>query len=311
MGRMARSEPEFIEWLAGRVRSDAPQLVLGIGDDMSIVDTGSGLLLTTCDLLADGVHFDTGTQALSDIGHKCIACSLSDCAAMAVRPLAATVSTALPRGMADRDLDQLFAGMTRTAQAFDCPIAGGDTVVWDQPLVVDVSMSAVPYPGIAPVRRSGARVGDRLCVTGPLGGSLFGKHLTFTPRVAQARALAETLGADLHAMIDLSDGLSLDLHRMCQASGVGATLDQTLLEQVISADAKRASTQDDRSPLDHLLNDGEDFELLVCIGREPGDTELADLGLHAIGVVTDANLLTETPDGRLEALSPQGYQHRL
>lgn len=308
---MTRSEPEFIEWLAGCLRSDSSRLVLGIGDDMSIVDTGTGQLLTTSDLLADGVHFDARAQSLADIGHKCIACSLSDCAAMAVRPLAATVSVALPRGMAQRNLNQLFEGMARTARKFDCPIAGGDTVVWDKPLVVDVSISAVPYPGIAPVRRSGAVVGDVLCVTGLLGGSGLGRHLTFTPRVAEAHAIAEALGTDLHAMIDLSDGLSLDLYRMCQASGVGAKLDETLLGQVVSEDAKRASVQDSRTPLEYLLNDGEDFELLVSVASCRAGVELAGLGLRPIGVVIDTDLLIETPEGRLEPIHPQGYQHRI
>ncbi len=308
---MARSEPEFIAWLAERVRHDAPHLVLGIGDDMSIVDTGRGLLLTTSDLLADGVHFDTRTQSLADIGHKCIACSLSDCAAMAVRPLAATVSVALPRGIAERGLEELFDGMARTARRFDCPIAGGDTVVWDQALVVDVSINAVPYPGVTPVRRNGAHVGDALYVTGPLGGSLLGKHLTFTPRVTEARAFAEALGPDLHAMIDISDGLSLDLYRMCQASGVGAKLDERLLQQVLSADALQASRQDGRTPLDHLLNDGEDFELLLSVTAGRTATEATALGLWPIGTVIETGLGLETPDGRIELVHPRGYQHRI
>ena len=279
---------------------------------MSIVDTATGTLLTTSDLLAEGVHFDVRRQPLTDVGHKCIACSLSDCAAMAVRPLAATVSAALPRGMADADLAQLFDGMNWTARRFNCPIAGGDPIVWDRSLVVDVSISAEPYPGLAPIRRSGARVGDCLCVTGSLGGSLLGKHLTFTPRVAEAHAISQALGTDLHAMIDLSDGLSLDLYRLCRASGVGAKLEETRLRNVISDDAVRASRLDGRTPVDHLLNDGEDFELLLAVGTTRKDVpELGDVGLHPIGSVTEGDLLIETADGRSEPLRPQGYQHRL
>ena len=307
---MARSELELVEWLAKRMSSDAPHLVLGIGDDMSIVETGSGTVLTTSDLLADGVHFDAATQPLADIGHKCIACSLSDGAAMAVRPLAATVSLALPRGMSDEDLEQLFEGMARTASRFDCPITGGDTVVWDKPLVVDVSLTAVPYPGIAPVRRSGARVGDVLCVTGPLGGSLLGKHLTFTPRVVQARALAEALGTELHAMIDISDGLALDLHRLCDASNVGAELIGDLLKHVVSDDARRASQQDGRPALDHALYDGEDFELLLAVaGDAPEPPTIEDVYLHPIGVVTAEGISIKQRDGGLQPLPPGGYDH--
>jgi thiamine-monophosphate kinase len=278
---------------------------------MSIVDGGQGHLLFTSDLLADGVHFDTAAQPLAAIGHKCIACSLSDCAAMAVRPLAATVSIALPRGMSDLQVEELVDGMIATARRFGCPIAGGDTAAWEHPLVVDVSVSAVPYPGVTPVRRSGASVGDTLHVTGPLGGSLLGRHLTFTPRVAEARALAETLGPDLHAMIDLSDGLSLDLHRVCRASGVGAVLQSRLLEPLVSADARRAARDDGRTPLDHLLNDGEDFELLVSIAAGRGAKELAGLGLNPVGTVTESDVILATADGGIEPLAPGGYQHQL
>ncbi|MCK4661056.1 MAG: thiamine-monophosphate kinase [Phycisphaerae bacterium] len=310
---MARGELEFIEWLTRHVQADACQVALGIGDDMSIVDCGGHLVLTTCDLLADGVHFDIHADSPADIGHKCIACSLSDCAAMAVKPLSTTVSVALPRGMAHDRLEQLFEGMTRTAREFNCPIVGGDTVAWDKPLVIDVTINAIPYPGITPVRRSGARVGDRLYVTGLLGGSLLGKHLTFTPRVSEARALADRLGADLHALMDISDGLALDLHRMCQASGVGARLAESRLQQVISPAAEQASRQDGRPPLEHVLGDGEDFELLVCVAgtRAAAAAEPPDPHLLPVGVVTEAGLVIETADGCLQPLRPEGYQHRL
>ena len=123
--------------------------------------------------------------------------------------------------------------------------------------------------------------------------------------------IAQALGANLHAMIDLSDGLSLDLYRLCRASGVGAKLNEALLQQVVSEDAKRASRQDGRTPLDHLLNDGEDFELLVSVADHRADTKPDDLGLSPIGVVTENGLLIETQDARLEPLRPEGYQHRI
>ena len=308
---MARSEPEFIDWLAGRLRSDAAHVVLGIGDDMSIAQVGGEAILATSDMLADGVHFDTRTQPLADIGHKCIACSLSDCAAMAVRPLTATVSAVLPRGMDQANVRALVDGMARTANEFDCPITGGDTVVWAGPLVVDVSINAVPYPGIDPVRRSTAVAGDGIHVTGTLGGSSLGKHLTFIPRVAEARAIAETLGSDLHAMMDLSDGLSLDLFRMCQASDVGATLTAALLDRVTSTDARRVAERDGRTPTDHALNDGEDFELLLAVDGERPAEELAGLGLFRVGTVTERGLVLELPNGNHSPLHPGGYQHRL
>ncbi|MCP4592106.1 MAG: thiamine-monophosphate kinase [bacterium] len=308
---MARSELEMIEWLTERLRSASPQTKLGIGDDMAIIETSSGEVLTTTDLLADGVHFDTGTDRLADIGYKCVACSLSDCAAMAVRPLAATVSVALPRTMTDREYEQLFEGLTRAADAHGCPIVGGDTVVWDQPLVVDVCITAEPWPGIDPVRRSGARCGDGLFVTGRLGGSRLGRHLTFAPRVDEARAIAEACGPDLHALMDLSDGLSLDLHRLCRASGVGAILEETLLEAVVHDDARRSARGDQRTPLEHALNDGEDFELLAAIDDTAGQRKGAsEPVLHPIGVITEGEVLVRRRPGELDPLLPRGYQHQ-
>jgi thiamine-monophosphate kinase len=308
---MARSELELIEWLAGRVPAMGGRLALGIGDDMAIVRTPRERILFASDMLLDGVHFDSRTQPLRDIGRKCLACALSDCAAMAVRPLASTISVALPRQMPDDDVEQLVDGWAKLAEEFNCAIAGGDTGSWDHPLAVDVAMVATAYPGIEPVRRSGARPGDAIHVTGPLGGSLLGKHLSFTPRITEARRIAQRFGKDLHAMIDISDGLSLDLYRVCRASGVGAHLREVLLESVVAEAARQAAQPDGRTAMDHLLSDGEDFELLLCVAPASGDADIArELGLYPIGLVTEKDLAIESADGRLRPLEPRGYQHR-
>lgn len=302
---MLGSELELVEWLRAQ-QGEHPAVRLGIGDDMAVLESPSGRLLISSDMLLDGIHFDTNRHAFRQIGRKAIACALSDCAAMAVQPLVATVSVALSgeRGMADAQ--ELYGGMLAMAQEYQVAIVGGDTTRWDHPLAIDVAIAAIPYHGIEPVTRSGAKAGDTLYVTGSLGGSLLGRHLAFTPRVHEARGLADQLGDRLHAMIDISDGLGLDLWRMCEASHVGATLDEHQLETVISDNARKAAAVDGRPPLEHALGDGEDFELLVAVA---GDVGQPGVRLCAIGQVTEAGLIIRRTDGRVEPLEPKGWVH--
>ena len=307
---MNGGELDFVRWLQKDLRNLHPWTQLGVGDDMAVIELDGTTVLVTADMLLDGVHFSARDHSLDAIGYKAIACSLSDCAAMAARPLAATVSVALPRQMGLTDAQRLVRAMRDAADRFDCDLVGGDTTRWSHPLAIDVGMIAGTYPGIEPVRRSRAQLGDSLVVTGSLGGSLRGRHLTFCPRVHEARRIAEALGPDLHAMMDISDGLSLDLLRMCEASSCGARLEEGALDAVISDAARQAAADDGRSPLHHALDDGEDFELLAAVASSPTVTaRLAELGLRPIGVVTEADLVLLAPDGTFRPLEPRGYDH--
>jgi thiamine-monophosphate kinase len=307
---MSPSEIEFVRWLRENASHAASHARVGIGDDMAVLDLEGATVLLTTDMLLDGIHFRAAEHTLEQIGRKAVACSLSDCAAMAARPIAAAVSVAMPAGFGIADAKQLLAGMRDMADAFECEIIGGDTTAWNRPMAIDVCMIAIPYPGIEPALRSGARPGDVLGVTGRLGGSLRGHHLTFTPRVREGRAIAEALGRDLHAMMDLSDGLSLDLARMCEASGVGARLEALALADVASADALEAAGVDGRPALEHLLNDGEDFELLVAVAAETATPPCMEaLCLHRVGVVTVTGLTITDETGGEQTLEPRGYDH--
>jgi len=316
---MAPFELELIDYLRSRspIARWPEFLALGIGDDMAALCLagmgGAGrtisekdLLLVSSDMLLDGVHFDAQTHSPETIGRKAIACSLSDCAAMAVQPLAATVSLALPVHLSPEAVRELMQGMWRIASEYDLAIVGGDTNRWPQGLAIDVTVLAVPFPGVDPIARRGARLGDVLAVTGKLGGSLLGHHLSFTPRVREAHALAQALGPRLHAMLDISDGLSLDLWRLCEASAVGAELDDAALETVVSDDARRAASIDGRPAMEHALSDGEDFELLVAL--EPPAGAMPD-DLLPIGRVIAQRLWLRRRDGGVEALEPRGYVH--
>jgi thiamine-monophosphate kinase len=302
---MAR-ELQLLEWLRRALRPGAG-VQTGIGDDMAVLSLpGAGTVLFASDMILDGTHFDIRKDPLEQIGRKALACNLSDCAAMAARPVAAVVSLALPPSFDRGELDRFYTGMLQIAAEFETQVVGGDLAGWASPLAIDVAIIAVPWEGIAPVRRAGAVVGDRLYVTGLLGGSREGHHLSFTPRVREARTLAASLGERLHAMMDISDGLSLDLHRVCAASGVGAVLDEGLLEGVVSPAARRASAVSGGTPLDHVLGDGEDFELLLAVA---GAVEPGDVPLYPVGEVTANDFALRCRDGHVTPLEVRGYTH--
>ena len=153
--------------------------------------------------------------------------------------------------------------MIPLAKRFDVSLAGGDTNVWDGPLVVSVTVLGEATP-LGPVKRVGARAGDAIFVTGPLGGSSLSRHLAPEPRVIEALSLQ--VAVRLHAMIDISDGLASDLtHILEESGGLGATLDVAAIP--IHPDGVEQSRRDGKPVLEHALNDGEDFELCLVVDR--------------------------------------------
>ncbi len=305
---MAGGENQLVAWLRERLKADSSRVPIGIGDDMAAIRLDGPLLTITSDMLLDGVHFDTREHDYARIGRKALACSLSDCAGMACAPRAAVVSLALSTSMSMEDVQALYAGMVELADRYDCPIVGGDTTSWPGALVVDVAMVAEPMHTRGPILRSTARTGDAILVSGRLGGSLRGRHLDFEPRLDLARSLGGH--ESLHAMMDLTDGLAMDLHRMCEASECGAQLDELALRQVIHEDAAHASRSDGRSPMEHALSDGEDFELLMV-----GDASMAAEGLTVVGRIVPFERSMPTrirllrTDGNEEDVQPEGYEH--
>ncbi len=303
---MGQNEREFADWLASRCRPSSIDGAIPIGDDMGGIATGSGQILVSSDMLLDGVHFDSKQHSLEMIGRKAAACSLSDCAAMAVCPKGVVVSLALPKESSIEDARAIMEGVIGICDEFDCALIGGDTTSWHHALVIDVAIIAEPFPGIEPVRRSGAQVGDRIFVTGPLGGSIYGGHMTFTPRVTEARRIASTLGSKLHAMMDISDGLGIDLDRMMTASKKGATLDRLDVLQVASPALREVESNESRR-IDHVLSDGEDYELLLTANVD--DSVANDLGLIPLGVVTNSTGLTLKSGDDESPIEPRGWQH--
>jgi len=306
-----KGEWKLIDWIRGRTRLDPRAVPLGPGDDMAIVRlAGESECLVTVDALVEGTHFDLEKATPRQVGYKALAVSLSDAAAMAALPVCAVAWVTLPNGRDMAFAKEISRGLADAAQRFDCPIVGGDVVSGSGPLSVGTALVA-RADGIEPVRRSGAKAGDWLFVTGELGGSVLGRHLSFVPRVAEARRLARTV--TLHAMIDLSDGLSTDLGHLGEESGVGAEVEAEAVP--ISADARRLVETAGRSALEHALSDGEDFELLFAVGPEDGErlaakNPLEGVRLTRIGRVTENRETTLVrADGRREPLEPRGWEH--
>ncbi len=298
----------FIDWIRRRTPS-AARVLLGPGDDTAVLrwPTAADCLVTT-DMLLEGSCFLLAEAGPRRVGRKAMSVNLSDIAAMAGRPVAAVVSVGLPRRGGRALAEELYLGLREVADAFETAVVGGDTNTWDGPLVINVTLlgEAVP-PG--PVRRSGARPGDWLLVTGPLGGSIQGKHLDFAPRVHEALALHAAV--PLHALIDISDGLAADVWHLCEESHCGAVLSAAAIP--LTAEAHRMN--DGRSPLEHGLGDGEDFELVCAVAPADARALLASqpipgITLVHIGECVDAGLWLDE-NGTRRPLAPTGYVHRL
>lgn len=275
-------------------------------DDMTAVHPPEPLLWTV-DMLMDGVDFDSAHHRWYDIGRKAMAANLSDCAAMAAGPISALCAVALNNALSMQDALDLIRGAHECGLRFGCPVAGGDTNSWTAPTAISICIAARPEAGCHPVRRDGARPGDRVYVTGLLGGSILGRHMTFEPRIETALTINRRL--DPHAMIDISDGLAIDLWHILEASGCAATLDAAELDAVIHPDAVRLGRQDGRSPREHALHDGEDFELIVVLppSAAPG---VSDPDLWPLGrIESGTGLHLREPDGRRRPIDRRGWEH--
>lgn len=301
------SEFEFIESIRRAGRFD-PRVPIGIGDDAALVRTVTSGCLVTVDMLMEGTDFIFPPATPQSAGRKSLAVNLSDVAAMGGIPTAAFVSLALPKCRGAEFAGEFQAGIRELADEFDVVIAGGDTNAWGGPLVV--SITVLGEAGVRPpVRRSGARVGDWIFVSGACGGSIHGRHLTFTPRVREAQTLLAAV--DLHAMIDVSDGLAADLHHILDESDVGAVVEAAAIP--IHPDTGLDPLRD---PLQQALGDGEDFELIFTVSPEDGRRLLShnplSIPLSRIGEVTAGRqVLIRDADGRQTTLPRAGWQHRL
>jgi len=295
------NEFDFIHWLKQQSPHDE-RLVVPIGDDLAAMKwAGEDLLLVGVDQVLDGVHFDSAIHSPRQIGRKAMNRNLSDCAAMACLPAAAVCTVALPKGSGEEYAKELYLGLRDAADVFNCPIIGGDTGSWPGKLVVTVTILG-RSAGITPIRRNGAKPGDKLYVSGPLGGSILGRHMTFEPRVKLARYLAQNFR--ITAMLDLSDGLGTDLRNLCHASGVGASL--AVGSVPIHADVKRLGGT--REPYIEAFVGGEDYELLIA---SPDSLPEPCVEIGWLQSQPGLELRTNDADVQMDWPAITGWEHKL
>jgi thiamine-monophosphate kinase len=324
----------LIERLAGRLTPSRADVVAGVGDDVAVIDPEDDrLLLATTDAQVAGVHFVPGRSAPSRLGRKAAAINLSDIAAAGGEPTHLLVSLVLPAATEVAFLEAFYDGLAHESSRWGVEVVGGNvsrggTLVFDLTLLGRVAAGEL-------LRRDGARVGDRVLVTGRLGAAAAGLHLIMMapgldvpgeirhrasdafeipePRVAEGRLLAAAGGVT--AMLDVSDGLAADLTHLAEASGVGLRIDGAAVP--VAEEAGLVAAAAGRDPLDWALGGGEDYELLFTAA--PADAErlavaVADRTGTAVTDLGEVVPRTEgrelnRPDGRIERLERRGWTH--
>jgi thiamine-monophosphate kinase len=322
------SEFDLIKNIRDGAKSFSDALRTGIGDDCAVISSSMKAdLLVTTDLLMEGVHFDRRWFSLEQIGEKALRVNLSDIAAMGGIPEYAFLSLALSRSLSRGEIDALLEGVQKTAEAFEVTIAGGDISKANTGMALSVMILGRVEPARA-ILRKGARVGDRLFVSGTLGDASLGLRLmeeaesgpdaeflkrrqwTPEPRLELGRVLLQN--GWVSAMIDVSDGLSSDLRHLCEASGVGAVVRRS---DVPCSEAYRRTCS--AHALDEamaILHGGEDYELLFTVPREIANSQAVKslpVVVTCIGEIlpSGSGIFLEYPDGRRDVLAPLGYDH--
>lgn len=334
-----RSEFDFINALRGRVTTEtSSSLIAGIGDDAAVLRSTPGKeTVITADLLVEDIDFRRTTTPPYLLGHKALAVSLSDIAAMGARPLWSMVSIGVPEDIWQTDfVERLYDGLLNLAAHYGVQLIGGDTSRTNERLVIDSIVSGECTAGMA-VLRSGAQAGDQIFVTGSLGAAAAGlrliergahlaeqnladddsqkldhvllRQLRPEPRVGWGIVLGEERLAT--AMIDLSDGLSSDLNRLCTASNVGALIDSASLpvdDRVTELCGRRAL-----DPLQLALHGGEDFELLFTVKPENAarlPRRVDGVEIKRIGTILSAQAGVKITEGsRVWELKAGGWIH--
>ena len=287
-------EDELLRRIFPRLPSNR-RVISGAGDDCAVVEFSNSeeLLVLKTDCVVEGIHFTREARA-REVGWKAMARPLSDFAAVSGRPQFALVTLMAPAITPARWVTDLYRGLEKAARGFGVAIVGGETSRTNGPRAISVSLTGCVEKNRWR-SRSGGRVGDAVFVTGRLGGSIRGKHLRFIPRITESRWL--TANFEIHAMMDLSDGLGADLPRLARASGSGFEIDQRALPLNRNCDLAPA------------VGDGEDYELLFALSSTDckklecrWQKKFPRLPLTRIGELTEPRTL------KPETL-PSGYVH--
>lgn len=284
----------LIERFRKAIKTDS-SVIVGSGDDCAVLAFSEHKYqLFTCDMLVEGVDF-TSNQKPYSIGRKAIAVQVSDIAACGGLPRHCLISIGLDKKTSVGFADRLFKGMKDFCNEFKINITGGD-ISRAPALVINVSMLGLVEKAHLCLR-SNAKAGDIIFVTGELGGSISGKHLSFSPRLKEARYLVRSV--KVNSMIDISDGLAQDLGHILKQSKVGALVFEELIP--ISKDARG---------LDDALFMGEDFELLFTVSRKEAGRLLKEKIFRPIGEITrNPGLVLIDKNSQEKPITPKGFQH--
>jgi thiamine-monophosphate kinase len=329
-----QTEDQLVAAIRRVLSGDAPGVVISVGDDAAVVEGGRHQQVLTTDMLVEGVHFELETTSAHDLGFKAVVVNVSDVAAMGGSPRYGLASVGVSEAIEAPWIMELYGGMREAADEYAMALVGGDTSRADR-LILSVTVVGEVAAGRA-VTRAGARPGDRLVVTGSLGAAAGGLRLAQerpeevmdvlgtdwartlvqalerpVARVGEGQALAQ---AGATAMMDLSDGLALDLSRLCRESAVGATVRESDIP--VALQLHELAGAQDLDPIELALHGGEDYELLATIPPKAFEEVEAAIGerlgtaLTDIGEITEGvSLVLETADGGQGPLEPRGWDH--
>ncbi len=316
---MPLTEKALIARIRAQVRA-GKNIVAGIGDDCAILRIPKGHeALVTTDFSLEGIHFRREWHPPESVGHRCLARGLSDIAAMGGTPVAAFLSLAIPRSLPQSWVDRFTRGFLALARRYNVPLAGGDTAESPGGVLADIVIVGAAPRGKA-IRRSGARPGDAIYVTGKLGGGAAAltqmmktrrrlkpqespRHFFPEPRLKVGHILcAKGLAS---AMIDTSDGLSTDLAHICEESGVGAEVEVRMVPRAAIGNPPR------EVDLSFALHGGEDYELLFTApGGRHIPERIAGAAVSRIGqIIRGKRIFQRDESGARKELRPRGWEH--
>ncbi len=290
--------------VASLIKKFDPNGIYALGDDTAILDYGKENLLITTDTICQKTHIPEKASA-KDIGWYAAAINLSDIAAMGGRPLGMLFSFGLPADTTTKWLDELTDGIQECCSKFKVPVLGGDTKENDSITITGIALGTVPKSEM--LRRTGAKAGDIVAMTGKLGRGLFweqdkennaSQYLRVEPQLKIGQMLAESLA--ITSCIDISDGLSTSLHLLASASNVGFEIESNLVNIIPGLNAKEKAL---------ALHYGGDFELLFTIRPDRANQILNMHGISRIGYVTDDISVSLVKEGVNEPLQNKGYEH--
>lgn len=324
------SESRLIKEIMKWSGKPSHKVIQGIGDDTAVVSSPKGRILATVDMMVEGIHFDLHYTIPQEIGHKALAMNLSDIASMGGRPLHCLVSLGLPDSLSRPFIKDLYKGLRNLAHQYKVSVIGGNIARTHTRLIVDVTV--IGEVRKRAILRRGAKKGHLLAVTGTLGASAAGlkllkklgrnaitkhsqlvrAHLVPKPCLAEAHAMART--KSVTAMIDISDGLSTEVHHLAEESGVGFVVEEGLIpmSNAVREVAKKFHT----NPLKWALHGGEDYQLLFAL--KPTRLARVHSALRALGkkmtVIGEVRPKAEgiwlrQDNGKLKKLEPKGWDH--